>query len=73
MNTCLIKSGLYYLHGTILLSFGYISGRQTLRVTGYQKQIDARCQLAIGSAQKIIKQCIKRQASLSSVSHIKAV
>ena len=69
MNTCLIKSGVFFLRGSILLSIGYVSGNRRLCATGHQMQTNARCQLVIGSAQKIIKQYIKRQAAMSAATH----
>jgi hypothetical protein len=44
-------------------------GRQQMLAGGYQKMTNARCQIAISDAQKVIRQCVKRQQnSLTSIS-----
>ncbi|MFZ6779666.1 hypothetical protein ACO0LD_22780 [Undibacterium sp. Ji83W] len=69
MNTCLFKSGVFFLQGALSLGIGHLLGKQHLRTSGYQMLTNARCQVAIADAQKVIRQCIKRQQnSLTSIS-----
>ncbi|MFZ6734138.1 hypothetical protein ACO0LG_19570 [Undibacterium sp. Ji42W] len=69
MNTCLVKGGAFFINGALRLSMGHLLGKQQLCVSGYQMLTNARCQLAISDAQKVIRQCIKRQqSSLTAVS-----
>lgn len=61
MSTCLFKGGIFFMRGALSVSMGHLFGNQQLRAYGYQMLTNARCQLAIGDAQKVIRQCIKRQ------------
>ncbi|MBC3920225.1 hypothetical protein H8L32_22365 [Undibacterium sp. CY18W] len=57
------------MHGALRLGVGNLLGKQQLRASGYQMLTNARCQLVISDAQKVIRQCIKRQQNnLTSVS-----
>ncbi|MFZ6760061.1 hypothetical protein ACO0K9_22910 [Undibacterium sp. Ji50W] len=69
MNTCLFKGGVFFLYGALRVSLGRLLGKPQLRASGYQMLTNARCQLVISDAQKVIRQCIKRQQNnLTSVS-----
>ncbi|MFZ6743467.1 hypothetical protein ACO0LC_09595 [Undibacterium sp. JH2W] len=69
MNTCLFKSGIFFFCGSMRLGLGLLFGKPQLRASGHQMLTNARCQVAIGDAQKVIQQCIKRQQNnLTSVS-----
>lgn len=61
MNTCLLKSGVFFILGALSLGIGHLFGKQRLLASGYQMLTNARCQVAIRDAQKVIRQCIKRQ------------
>jgi hypothetical protein len=69
MNICLFKCGIFFLQGAIGVGVGRLLGRQQMLASGYQKMTNARCQIAISDAQKVIRQCVKRQQnSLTSIS-----
>jgi hypothetical protein len=69
MNTCLVKSFIFFLSGSLRIGAGHLLGKHQLRVNGYQMLINARCQLAIIEAQRVIQACNKRQQnSFTSVS-----
>lgn len=69
MSICLFKCGIFFLQGAISVGVGHLLGRQQMLASGYQKLTNARCQMVISDAQKVIKQCIKRQQnSLTSIS-----
>lgn len=61
MNTCLVKSGVFFILGSLQVGMGHLLGKHQLRASGYQMLTNARCQVAIGDAQRVIRQCIKRQ------------
>ncbi|MBC3907144.1 hypothetical protein [Undibacterium umbellatum] len=63
MNTCLLKSGALFIYGLLRVGLGHLLVSSQLRASGYQMMTNARCQFAIGDAQKIIRLCIKRQQS----------
>lgn len=73
MNTCLVKSGAIYLRGSLRISVGVLIGSKHLSATGHQMLANAKCQLAIGNAQKIIRQCSKRQTGTVSIQHNRAI
>ncbi len=69
MSICLFKCGIFFLQGAISVGVGHLLGRQQMLASGHQKLTNARCQMVISDAQKVIKQCIKRQQnSLTSIS-----
>ena len=47
--------------GSLQVGMGHLLGKHQLRASGYQMLTNARCQVAIGDAQRVIRQCIKRQ------------
>jgi len=69
MSICLFKCGIFFLQGAMAVGVGHLLGRKQMLANGYQKLTNAKCQIAIGDAQKVIRQCIKRQqTSLTSIS-----
>lgn len=52
-----------YLLGKIQQTVGRFIGNQRQQTKGFQRQITGKAKMAIGDAQKILKNCIKREHS----------
>ncbi len=63
MNRNQAKGTTMYFIGKIQQTFGRFTGNQRLQTKGFQRQITGKAKIAIGDAQKIIKNCIKREHS----------
>ncbi len=61
MNKCLLKGVSIYSLGLTQELFGRLLGNNRLQVAGAHMQISGKCQIAVGDAQKIIRDCLKRQ------------
>jgi uncharacterized protein YjbJ (UPF0337 family) len=64
MNRNQAKGMTMYLLGTIQQTVGRIIGNQRQQTKGFQRQITGKAKIAIGDAQKLIKNCIKQEHSI---------
>lgn len=65
MNKCQIRGIAGYLAGQIEETAGKLLGNTRLEHAGHRRKIAGKARKAIGDAQQIIKQCVRR--SLESV------
>lgn len=63
MNRNQAKGTAMYFIGKIQQLVGRFTGNQRQQTKGFQRQITGKAKIAIGDAQKIIKNCIKREHS----------
>lgn len=63
MNRNQAKGMAMYVVGKIQQTAGRFTGNQRQQTKGFQRQITGKAKIAIGDAQKLIKNCIKREHS----------
>ena len=60
MNACEISGMLIFLAGRAQESFGELIGNRKLELEGHRRKIIGKSRMAIGDAQKVIANCVRR-------------
>lgn len=63
MNRNQVQGMTMYLLGTFQQTVGRFIGNQRQQTKGFQRKITGKAKIAIGDAQKLIKNCIKQGQS----------
>ena len=63
MNRNQAKGMAIYFLGKLQQNFGRLTGNERQLTKGFQRQIIGKAKIAIGDAQKIIKNCTKQEHS----------
>ncbi|GGC76081.1 hypothetical protein [Undibacterium terreum] len=67
MNKSLLKGLSIYSLGLTQEMCGRFLGNNRLQVSGVHMQVSGKCQIAVGDAQSIIRDCLKRQEKPVSI------